>query len=279
MPRFTSSQFVVAAAPILHECMTGRHGSRRLQSLQSAHGTQSSLQLTVIGFDRVIGVLLDNMQRSRQLFLEDPRVGVSPVGRHLDPTDTDGQRPSEEPPGCGQIAADAEHDVDDLAVLVDRPVQVGPAAGDPDVGLVDEPAVTGQPAARAGGFDELGGEPLDPPVDGYVVNADAAFGEQFLDVAVGQAVSQIPADRDRDHLTRETESGECRRAPRGHRPSLADASIDQRNGASGPALGIRADRAGGWEPSSRLLRSQPRRATSWFPMVVRQLVERSTHGV
>jgi hypothetical protein len=39
-------------------------------------------------------------------------------------------------------------------------------------------------AARAGGLDELRGETLHPPVDGDVVNGDAALGEQLFDVAV-----------------------------------------------------------------------------------------------
>jgi hypothetical protein len=40
-----------------------------------------------------------------------------------------------------------------------------------------------------------------------MINGDAAFGEEFLHVAVGQAVAQIPAHRDRDHLTRESIPG------------------------------------------------------------------------
>ena len=70
-------------------------------------------------------------------------------------------------------------------MLVDGPVQVGPPASDLDVGLVDEPPVTRNVAARPGGLDELQGEPLHPPVDGDVVSLDAAFGEQLLDVTVG----------------------------------------------------------------------------------------------
>jgi hypothetical protein len=43
-----------------------------------------------------------------------------------------------------------------------------------------------------------------------MVDLDAAFGQQLLQIAVGQAVAQIPADRDRDHLRREPEPGERR---------------------------------------------------------------------
>jgi hypothetical protein len=40
-----------------------------------------------------------------------------------------------------------QHDVDDLAVLVNGPVQVRPPARDPDICLVGEPPVTGGVAA------------------------------------------------------------------------------------------------------------------------------------
>jgi hypothetical protein len=36
-----------------------------------------------------------------------------------------------------------------------------------------------------------------------VIDGDTALGQQLLDVAVGQAAVQIPADRDRDHLPRD----------------------------------------------------------------------------
>jgi hypothetical protein len=45
-----------------------------------------------------------------------------------------------------------------------------------------------------------------------MIDVDAAFGQEFLDVAVGQPVAQLPAHRHRDHFWRETESGE--RGPR-----------------------------------------------------------------
>jgi hypothetical protein len=36
-----------------------------------------------------------------------------------------------------------------------------------------------------------------------VVDLDAVLGQQLLDIAVGQPVAQVPAHRDRDHLSRE----------------------------------------------------------------------------
>jgi hypothetical protein len=71
-------------------------------------------------------------------------------------------------------------------VLVNRPVQVHPASGDLEIGLVHEPTVPSDVPARSGGVDQLAGEPLHPPVDRDVIHDDATFGKEFLHVAVGQ---------------------------------------------------------------------------------------------
>jgi len=69
-------------------------------------------------------------------------------------------------------------------------------------------------AGEPGGVGQQRGESLHPAVDRNVVDLDAAFGEEFLDVAVGQAVAQVPADRHDDHLGRKTEPGQTRLGPR-----------------------------------------------------------------
>jgi hypothetical protein len=83
-----------------------------------------------------------------------------------------------------------------MATLIDRPVEIGPLAGDLQVGLIDEPPVTWSVPAGPGSLDELRGETLHPPVDGDVIDGDAALGQQFLDVPVGQSVPQVPVDRE-----------------------------------------------------------------------------------
>ena len=56
----------------------------------------------------------------------------------------------------------------------------------------------------------LGCEALDPTVDGDVVDLDAAFGEEFFDVTVGEPVSEIPSNREHDDLGRKSVASECR---------------------------------------------------------------------
>ena len=118
--------------------------------------------------------------------------------------------PVEEPACCGTVTAGRDEDVDHLAVLVYGPVHVTPDAGDTDVGLVDEAAATDRVAARAGGVDQLRGETLHPPKDRDVVNGDAAFGEEFLDIAVGEPEAQVPAYGQQDDVGREPVAGEGR---------------------------------------------------------------------
>jgi hypothetical protein len=73
-----------------------------------------------------------------------------------------GQRPHEEALGGGLVASFAGEDVDDLAMLVNRPVRAGPAAGDLDVRLIDEPPLARPVPTRPGRLNQQGREALHP---------------------------------------------------------------------------------------------------------------------
>ena len=147
------------------------------------------------------------VQGSRDELVKDSRVGRSPVRGHLDRHDRDCDRecPGEERPSGGQVAPAGQPDVDDLPILVDRPVEVGPPSVDLDIRLVDEPAIPRNVPARSRRLDELRCEPLHPPVDRHVIDVHSSLREQLLDIPVGQAVPQVPTNRHRDHLPREPE--------------------------------------------------------------------------
>jgi hypothetical protein len=81
--------------------------------------------------------------------------------------------------------------------------------------------------AGPGGLGQQRREAQDPAVDGDVVDLDAAFDQELFDVTVGQAVAQVPADRDGDDLGWEAEAGEGR--PRSW-------SRARTTGAHGPAV-------------------------------------------
>jgi hypothetical protein len=82
---------------------------------------------------------------------------------------------------------------------------------------VDEPLAGGIPT-RPGEVGEQRREPQYPAVDRDVIAGDATLGEQLFNLAVRQAVAQVPADGDSDHVWREPEPGE--RRPGNSRPRL-----------------------------------------------------------
>jgi hypothetical protein len=61
---------------------------------------------------------------------------------------------------------------------------VATVPSDLDVGLIDVPAIPDDVLTGSGCLRELWREPLDPPVDAHMVDLDASFGEELLDVPV-----------------------------------------------------------------------------------------------
>jgi len=74
--------------------------------------------------------------------------------------------------------------------------------------LVDVPTITDDVLAGPGGLGERRCEPLDPPIDRDVVDIDTALRQEFLDIPVGQAEAQVPADRQGDDIGREAITSE-----------------------------------------------------------------------
>jgi hypothetical protein len=69
-----------------------------------------------------------------------------------------------------------------------------PLALDPDVGLIQPPAVVGRFELRAQTAFHFRGVALHPPPHGDVIGVQAAISEQFLYVSVRKREAQIPAD-------------------------------------------------------------------------------------
>jgi hypothetical protein len=75
-------------------------------------------------------------------------------------------------------------------------------------GLVDVPPAATGPEVPPHALLELRREALDPAVERDVVDLDATFCEEFLEVAVGEPEAQVPPHRDQDHVGRKAEPGE-----------------------------------------------------------------------
>jgi hypothetical protein len=174
----------VAAADVLDERVPGANHLGRAEPFEPTHRSQSGLEPNVIGFDGVVRVVLHDMARRGQQFIEHPRVRRSSVGAHLGWAWAMLEGAGEERASGRQIPMLRDEDVDDVAMLVDRPVQIDSASGHFHIGFIDEPPITRRMPARPGRINQQRGEPLHPAIDGDVVDRDAALGQQLFHVAV-----------------------------------------------------------------------------------------------
>jgi hypothetical protein len=108
----------------------------------------------MIGFDGVVGILLRDVARGRQQLIEYPWVGRSPISTHLGWAWAVVDGAGGESASGHQIPILRDEDVDDLAILVDRPIQIDLAPGDLDVCLVDEPPITQHVPAGPGRINQ-----------------------------------------------------------------------------------------------------------------------------
>ena len=99
----------------------------------------------------------------------------------------------EEPAGGHPVPLGRHQYVNDLRELVDRAVEIDPPPGNLDICFINKPSIARDVPAEACRVDQQRSEPLHPMVDGDMINRDAALGQQFLHIAVREAVTQVPA--------------------------------------------------------------------------------------
>lgn len=105
-------------------------------------------------------------------------------------------------PGRGMIALGPQKEVDGVAALVDRAVQVLPLAADLDVGLVHPPALFDGALALAEHSCQ-DWQHLDGPVKQRgVIDENCALGHHLLDLAKTQWISGVPPNAHQHHLQR-----------------------------------------------------------------------------
>jgi hypothetical protein len=74
----------VTAADVLDKGMPGDDSPGADVGLEAAHRSQSSFQLGMVGFDPVVGVVLDVMPRLGKDLVEHPEIARGLVGHRFD---------------------------------------------------------------------------------------------------------------------------------------------------------------------------------------------------
>lgn len=95
--------------------------------------------------------------------------------------------------GCLSIPRSAQVKLQDVALRVDRPIQIYPGFSDFDVRFVDSPGIVTGFEVRWAPFFELWGI----AVDRDVVHLQSPFLHHFLQVAIAERVAQVPRTQGR----------------------------------------------------------------------------------
>jgi hypothetical protein len=148
----------MAAADVLDERVSGGDYLYAAELFEPAHRLQSGLQPSVIGFNRVVSVLLGDMTGGGHQLIEHPRVGGRAISGDLDRGRPVIKGTGEESASGGQIPLLGDHDVNDLAELVDRSVQIDPPTADLDVRFVDKPTIAWGVPAESGRINQQWGD-------------------------------------------------------------------------------------------------------------------------
>jgi hypothetical protein len=119
----------------------------------------------VVGFNCIVRLLLRDAAGGGQQLIEHSQIRGSPVGAHLGRAWAVVERLAEEPVSGREISFFRDEDIDDLAELVDRSVQMDSSSSDFEIGLVDKPPIAGYVPAGSCRVDRQRCEPLHPPVD------------------------------------------------------------------------------------------------------------------
>lgn len=185
------AELVVPAADVLHQGVTADDHTGGVIAFESAHRPEPRFEPSVIAFDTVVRILLGVVKRRGYEALDRGPQRWCSVGHDLDGVLC--ARSARAKPACGSdIASSGDEHVDDLTVLVHRPVDVASSAGNLHVGLVDEPTIADRVSARSGRVREQWGEAPHPPVDRDVIDLDSTLNLELLDISMGEPKPQIP---------------------------------------------------------------------------------------
>jgi hypothetical protein len=129
----------------------------------------------MIIFNRIVRISLHDVTRRRQQLIEYPRIGRRSISVDLGRAWTVLEGVGKELASGRQIPFLGDQHVDDLPILVDRPIQIEPATGDFDISLIDIPPITRRVPTGPGRINQQRSEPLQCDTKSQVVSELAVW--------------------------------------------------------------------------------------------------------
>src|SRR5690242_3555861 len=106
----------------------------------------------------------------------------------------------EEALGCLCIACRTQEKLEGGSLGVHRSLQIHPGSFDFDVGLIDAPGISRGFQRGSTAPVQFWGIVLDPAVDGGVINTQTPLQHHFLEVAVAERITSVPAYAQQDDV-------------------------------------------------------------------------------
>lgn len=100
-----ATEFVVAAANVLHQRVALHDHLRGSAALEASHRSQPRFELCMVRFDSIVRVPLGVVERGRNQLIDDPQQGPRPIGHNLDRLAVNAKRRREEPSRSVSIPA------------------------------------------------------------------------------------------------------------------------------------------------------------------------------
>ena len=115
-----------------------------------------------------------------------------------------------------QVAFRRQHELDGLAGRIDRAIQIRPPTCHLYIRFVHAPRPVAMAHLAANALIQNRRIPLDPAPDGHMVHGEVPLRHDFLQIAIGERISQVPANAQQDDQIFEMPSTEQCRPPSGH---------------------------------------------------------------
>lgn len=164
----------------------------------------------MIALDAIVRILLGVVKRVRHLQLNRGLQRLGKVGNNFFWFAVCGKRRAEEGSGRFDVSARRHEHVDDLAVLINSPLDISQTTRDFHIRFINKPAATNCVTARPSSVNQQRSETLHPPIGGDMIDINTAFCKRFFNIAIGKPIPQIPAHSQQDHLRRKPEPNERR---------------------------------------------------------------------